>query len=182
MAPDGQVRLQASGIRLDHSLLSLVAKGRLNAPSLTPSSFEPIFTAGVTRRRLCDGSGIEQRGRQRRPHVDMQRSALRCVRGRASAGFASRGVVGRAQPRTSSIAQLSERLRARQKVRVELRKLHRYVWAGQHHPSRRPGSSRCGTVASRGHHQQEGAPLPNQPGVSRCCPRRRSRWRRGPRL
>jgi hypothetical protein len=29
------------------------------------------------------------------------------------------GVVGRAQPRTSSIAQLNERLRARQKVRVE---------------------------------------------------------------
>jgi hypothetical protein len=33
-------------------------------------------------------------------------------------------VVGRAQPRSSSIAQLSERLRARQKVRVEVRKLH----------------------------------------------------------
>jgi hypothetical protein len=33
------------------------------------------------------------------------------------------GVVGRAQPRTSSIAQLSERLRARQKVRVEVPKL-----------------------------------------------------------
>ena len=30
------------------------------------------------------------------------------------------GVAGRAQPRTSSIAQLSERLRARQKVRVEV--------------------------------------------------------------
>jgi hypothetical protein len=60
------------------------------------------------------------------------------------------GVVGRAQPRTSSIAQLSERLRARKKVRVEVRKLHQDVWAGQGHPSRRPGSSRCGTVASRG--------------------------------
>ena len=60
------------------------------------------------------------------------------------------GVVGRAQPRTSSIAQLSERLRARQMVRVEVPKLHQYVWAGQRHPSRRPGSSRCGTVASRG--------------------------------
>jgi hypothetical protein len=33
-------------------------------------------------------------------------------------------VVGRAQPRTSSIAQLSERLRARQKVRVEVPELH----------------------------------------------------------
>ena len=60
------------------------------------------------------------------------------------------GVVGPTQPRTSSIAQLSERLWARQKVRVEVRKLHQYVWAGQRHPSRRPGSSRCGTVASRG--------------------------------
>ena len=60
------------------------------------------------------------------------------------------GVVGRAPPRTSSIAQLSERLRARRKVRVEVRKLHQYVWAGQRHPGRRPGSSRCGTVASRG--------------------------------
>ena len=38
--------------------------------------------------------------------------------------FASRGVVGWAQPRTSSIAQLRERLRARQKVRVEVPKLH----------------------------------------------------------
>ena len=34
------------------------------------------------------------------------------------------GVLGRAQPRTSSIAQLSERLRARQKVRVEVPKLY----------------------------------------------------------
>jgi hypothetical protein len=51
------------------------------------------------------------------------------------------GVVGPAQPRTSSIALLSERLRARQKVRVEVPKLHQYVWAGQRHPSRRPGSS-----------------------------------------
>ena len=75
------------------------------------------------------------------------------------------GVVGRAQPRTSSIVQLSERLRARQKVRVEVRKLHQYVWAGQRHPSRRPGSPRCGTVASRRHQQQEGARLPNQPGA-----------------
>jgi hypothetical protein len=35
--------------------------------------------------------------------------------------------VGRAQPRTSSIAPLSERLRARQEVRVEVRKLHRVM-------------------------------------------------------
>jgi hypothetical protein len=54
---------------------------------------------------------------------------------------------------------------ARQKVRVEVRKLHQYVWAGQRHPSRRPGSPRCGTVASRRHQQQEGAQLPNQPGA-----------------
>jgi hypothetical protein len=80
------------------------------------------------------------------------------------------GVVGRAQPRTSSIAQLGERLRARQKVRVELRKLHQYVWAGQRHPSRRPGSSRCGTVASRRHQQQEGSPLPNQAGRVQVLP------------
>ena len=82
------------------------------------------------------------------------------------------GVLGRAQPRTSSIAQLSQRLRARQKVRVEMRKLHQYVWAGQRHPSRRPGSSRCGTVASRG----DGASSRRAPrcrisrGASRCCP------------
>ena len=82
----------------------------------TPSSLSLFFAAGVTRRRFCDGSGLEQRGRQRWPHVGMQRSALRCVRGRACAGLASRGVVGRAQPRTSSIAQLSERLPARQKI------------------------------------------------------------------
>jgi hypothetical protein len=80
------------------------------------------------------------------------------------------GVVGRAQPRTSSIAQLSERLRARQKVRVEVPKLHEYVWAGQRHPSHRPGSSLCGTVASRRHQQQEGAPLPNQPGRVQVLP------------
>ena len=61
MAPDGQVRLQASGIRLDHCLLSRRAKGRLYAPFAHPELFEPIFAAGVTRRRLCDGSGIEQR-------------------------------------------------------------------------------------------------------------------------
>jgi len=42
MAPDGQVRLQASGIRLDHSLLSLVSEG-LNAPFAHPELFEPIL-------------------------------------------------------------------------------------------------------------------------------------------
>jgi hypothetical protein len=81
-----------------------------------------------------------------------------------------RGVVGPAQPRTSSIAQLSERIRARQKVRVEVPKLHEYVWAGQRHPSHRPGSSLCGTVASRRHPQQEGAPLPDQPGRVQVLP------------
>jgi hypothetical protein len=45
MAPDGQVRLQASGIRLDHS----VSEGEAICPSLTPSSFS-LFAAGVTRR------------------------------------------------------------------------------------------------------------------------------------
>ena len=50
MAPDGQVRLQASGIRLDHSLLSRRAKGRLYAPFAHPELFEPIFAAAVTRR------------------------------------------------------------------------------------------------------------------------------------
>jgi hypothetical protein len=41
------------------------------------------------------------------------------------------GVIGRAQPRTSSIAQLSERLRARQKVRVEVPKVHPlFPWSG----------------------------------------------------
>jgi hypothetical protein len=183
MAPDGQVRIQASGIRLDQSLLSLVSEGKAICPVAPPSSLSLFFAAGLRRRRLCDGSGIEQRGRQRWPHVGMHRSALRCVRGRACAGLASRGVVGRAQPRTSSIAQLSERLRARQKVRVEVRKLHQYVWAGQRHPSRRSCSSRCGTVASRG----DGASSRRAPrcrisrGASRCCPRRRSRWRRRPR-
>jgi hypothetical protein len=58
------------------------------------------------------------------------------------------------------------------KVRVEVRKLHQYVWAGQRHPSRRPGSSRCGTVASRG----DGTSSRRAPrcrisrGASRCCP------------
>jgi len=82
------------------------------------------------------------------------------------------GVVGRAQPRTSSIAQLSERLRARKKVRVEVRKLHQYVWAGQRHPSRRPGSSRCGTVASRGDGTSSRAPrcgsAGERPGAARA--------------
>ena len=43
MAPDGQVRLQASGIRLDHSLLSLVSEGQAKCPSAHPELFEPIF-------------------------------------------------------------------------------------------------------------------------------------------
>jgi hypothetical protein len=173
MAPDGQVRLQASGIRLDHSLLSLVSEGEAKCPLAHAELFEPFFAAGVTRRRLCDGSGIEQRGRQRWPHVGMQRSALRCVRGRACAGLASRGVAGRAQPRTSSIAQLGERLRARQEVRVEVRKLRQYVWAGQRHPSRRPGSSRCRTVASRGDgtSSRRARRCRISRGASRCCPR-----------
>ena len=33
-------------------------------PFAHPELFEPIFAAGVTRRRSCDKSGIEQRGRQ----------------------------------------------------------------------------------------------------------------------
>jgi hypothetical protein len=35
---------------------------RLYAPSLTPSSLSLFFAAGVTRRRLCDGSGIDSEG------------------------------------------------------------------------------------------------------------------------
>jgi hypothetical protein len=31
-------------------------------PFAHPELIEPIFAAGVTRRRLCDGFGIEQRG------------------------------------------------------------------------------------------------------------------------
>ena len=144
------------------------------APSLTPSSLSPSFAAGVTRRRFCDRSGIEQRGRQRWPHLGMQRSALRCVRDRACAGLASRGVVGRAQPRTSSIAQLSERLRARHKVRVEVPKLHQYVWAGQRHPVTLAAgqaardaerSPREATAPAAG-----GRPLPDQPGRVQVLP------------
>jgi hypothetical protein len=43
MAPDGQVRIQASGIRLDHSLLSLVSEGEATFPLLTPSSLSRFF-------------------------------------------------------------------------------------------------------------------------------------------
>jgi hypothetical protein len=43
MAPDGQVRIQASGIRLDHSLLSLVSEGKAICPFAHPELFEPIF-------------------------------------------------------------------------------------------------------------------------------------------
>ena len=43
MAPDGQVRLQASVIRLDHSLLSPVSEGEAIMPLRSPELFEPIF-------------------------------------------------------------------------------------------------------------------------------------------
>jgi hypothetical protein len=43
MAPDGQVRLQASGIRLNHSLLSLVSEGEAKCPFTHTELFEPIF-------------------------------------------------------------------------------------------------------------------------------------------
>jgi len=43
MAPDGQVRLQASGIRLRHSLLSLASEGEAKCPFAHPELFEPIF-------------------------------------------------------------------------------------------------------------------------------------------
>ena len=59
-----------------------MSEGEAICRFVTPSSLSLFFAAGVTRRRLCDGSGIEQRGRQRWPHVGMQRSTLRCVRGR----------------------------------------------------------------------------------------------------
>jgi hypothetical protein len=42
MAPDGQVRLQASGIRLDHSLLSPVSEGEAKCPFAYPELFEPF--------------------------------------------------------------------------------------------------------------------------------------------
>jgi hypothetical protein len=38
MAPDGQVRLQAFGIRLDHSLLSLVSVGDAKCPLAHPNT------------------------------------------------------------------------------------------------------------------------------------------------
>ena len=69
MAPDGQVRLQASGIRLDHSRLSLVSEGEAICPFTHPELFEPLFAAGVTRRRCAMDLGIEQRGRQRWPRA-----------------------------------------------------------------------------------------------------------------
>jgi hypothetical protein len=43
MAPYGQVRLQASGIRLDHSLLSLVSEGEAKCPFARQALFEPIL-------------------------------------------------------------------------------------------------------------------------------------------
>jgi hypothetical protein len=93
-------------------------------PRRSPELFEPIFCR-VTRRRLCDGSGIEQ---ARAAAVAPRRYAAISSSMRAGQGLCWTCLTGRgwpAQPRTSSIAQPSERLRARQKVRVEVPKLHR---------------------------------------------------------
>ena len=139
-------------------------------PFAHPELFEPIFAAGVTRRRSCDGSGIEQRGRQPWPTSVCSDQLFDACGAEPVLDLPHGGVVGRAQPRTSSIAQLSERLLARQRVRVEVRKLHQYVWAGQRHPSRRRGSSLCGTVASEAMAPAAGGRSPDQPGRAQVLP------------
>ena len=85
-------------------------------PSLTPSSLSLFFAAGVTRRRLCDGSGIEQATAAAVGATSVCSDQLfDACRAEPVLDLPHGGVVGRAQPRTSSIAQPSERLRARQR-------------------------------------------------------------------
>jgi hypothetical protein len=108
MAPDGQVRLQASGIRLDHSLQKPVSEG------------EPI----------CRGDGcamdleLKSEGSSGGPTSVCSDQLFDACGAELVLDLPHGGVVGRVQPRTSSIAQLSERLRARQKARVEVPELH----------------------------------------------------------
>jgi hypothetical protein len=81
------------------------------------------------------------------------------------------GVVGRAQPRTSSIAQLGERLRARQKVRVEVPKLTNTSGPDSVTlAAAQAARDANGRLARRRHQQQEGAPLPDQPGRVQVLP------------
>ena len=84
-------------------------------PFAHPELFEPIFAAGVTRRRSCDKCGIEQRGRQPWPTSVCSDQLFDACGAEPVLDLPHGGVVGRAQSRTRSIAQLSERLRARQR-------------------------------------------------------------------
>jgi hypothetical protein len=114
MAPDGQVRRQASGIRLDHSLTK------------PPSSLSLFFAGGVTRRRLCDGLELKSDGGSGGP-TSVCSDQLFDACGPSLCWTCLTGArLARRSLATSSIAQLSERLRARQKVRVEVPELHQY--------------------------------------------------------
>ena len=94
------------------------------APQIDTLGLSLSFAARVTRRRLCDGSGLNSEGGSGGPTSVYSDHLFDACGAEPVLDLPHGGVAGRAQPRTSSIAQLSERLRARQEVRVEVPKLH----------------------------------------------------------
>jgi hypothetical protein len=87
-------------------------------PLRSPELLEPIFAAGVKRRRLWMDLELNREGGSGGPTSVCSDQLFDVCRAEPVLDLPHGGGVGRAQPRTSSIAQLSQRLRARQKVRV----------------------------------------------------------------
>ena len=106
MAPDGQVRLQASGIRLDHSLLSLVSEGEAKCPFTHTELFEPIFLPLERGDGCAMDLELNSEGGCAGPTSVCSDQLFDACGAEPVLDLPDRGVAGQAQPRTSSIAQL----------------------------------------------------------------------------